>query len=295
MKRFIILFSLFSLILLSCSPVKDGYVAVCGGNEVKIIDMDNSDGRDIREVWSWKTDDPESGLPGKYAGYLTPLDECKFVDGNTKLLLTSSKCAVVLLDIKSRKALFHAKVPMAHSAEMLPGGRVAVALSTHKKGNALEIYDVRHPEKVLYRDTLYSGHGVLWNEKRQSLYALGHSELREYKLKDWETATPSLDRVSTWKLPVYSGHDLSLVDQDSFLISGREGVVWFYPESGTFAPYEPLKDLQHIKSVNYRKSDGRLLYTVAEERWWTHNVYQKNPDRMITIDSMKIYKVRPVW
>lgn len=136
MKRFIILFSLFSLILLSCSPVKDGYVAVCGGNEVKIIDMDNSDGRDIREVWSWKTDDPESGLPGKYAGYLTPLDECKFVDGNTKLLLTSSKCAVVLLDIKSRKALFHAKVPMAHSAEMLPGGRVAVALSIHKKGNA---------------------------------------------------------------------------------------------------------------------------------------------------------------
>lgn len=35
--------------------------------------------------------------------------------------------------------------------------------------------------------------------------------------------------------------------------------------------------------------------TVAEERWWTHNVYQKNPDRMITIDSMQIYKVRPVW
>ena len=92
------------------------------------------------------------------------------------------------------------------------------------------------------------------------------------------------------------GRNTELFGQEKVIyISGKEGVVWFYPESGTFAPYEPLKDLQHIKSVNYRKSDGRLIYTVAEERWWTHNVYQKNPDRMITIDSMKIYKVRPVW
>ena len=294
MKRIIYLLYI-AFIAISCSDVNENCIALCGGKNLLIVDMAQSEGDDIKTVWSWRIDDPDSGLPAEYAKWLKPLDECKFVDGRSKLLITSSTNAVVLMDIKTKKALFYAQVPMAHSADLLPGGRVAVALSTHKKGNALEIYDVKHSEKLLYRDSLYSGHGVVWNEKRQSLYALGYTELREYKLKNWNTDSPSLERVATWTLPVKSGHDLSPVGEDHFLVSGTEGVRWFNLEDGTFSDFEPLKDVMKVKAVNHRKSDGKLIYTKAEESWWTHNVYQENPQKKITIDSINIYKVRPAW
>lgn len=279
----------------SCSPYGENHVAVCGGKEVKIIDMVKSDGETLHEVWSWRIDDPTEGLPAEYAEYLNPLDECKFVDGNSKLLLTSSTSAVVLIDLKTKKNLFYARVPMAHSADLLPGDRVAVALSTHKLGNSLEIYDIAQPEKVLWRDSLYSGHGVVWHAERESLYALGYDVLREYKLKDWQSDTPSLELKQSWSIPVKSGHDLMKVDAQRMLVSGHEGVYWFDVESGEYTPFEPLQSTENVKSVNYNAKSGKLVYTKAEESWWTHHIYQENPTKVITIDDMNIYKVRPAW
>lgn len=278
-----------------CSAFGEDCVAVCGGGEVKIIDMAKSEGDKLHEVWSWRIDEQTEGLPAEYAEYLNPLDECKFVDGKRKLLLTSSHSGVVLIDLKTRKNLFYARVPMAHSADLLPNDRVAVALSTHEKGNSLEIYDIAQPEKVLWRDSLYSGHGTVWHAERESLYALGYDVLREYKLRDWQSDSPSLEMVASWPIPVRSGHDLVKVDEQRMLVSGHEGVYWFDVESGQYAPFEPLAETVNVKSVNYNARSGRLIYTKAEESWWTHHIYQENPAKVITIDNMNIYKVRPAW
>lgn len=291
-KYFSIIIAVLSL--LACSPVSKDCVAVCGGREVKIIDIKASQGTDFKEVWSWKLDDPATVLPKGYRKYLHNFDDCKFVDGNKRLLLTSSGGGMVLLDIRRKEILTYAKVPMAHSADLLPGGRIAVALSTHSKGNALEIYDVDSPEKVIIRDSLYSGHGVVWNEDRQSLYALGYKELREYKLVDWDSAEPSLERVATWEIPMTSGHDLSSVDNDRMLVSAHEGVMFFNLNTGEFTPFEPLKDVHNVKSVNFDPQTSRLLFTKGEISWWTHNIYQQNPDKTVTIDSLNVYKIRPV-
>lgn len=286
---------LVAAVATGCSAYNENHVAICGGEEVKIIDISRSEGRNIAEVWSWRIDEPTEGLPAEYGKYLKPLDECKFVAGNRKLLLTSSHSAVVLLDIESKRCDFYARVPMAHSADLLPNNRIAVALSTNERGNSLEIYDIAQPEKLLFRDSLYSGHGAVWHAERKSLYALGYDVLREYKLKDWNSDTPSLEMVASWAIPVKSGHDLTKVDKRNMLVSGHEGVVWFDVESGEFSPFEPLKDTHNVKSVNYSPSLDRLIYTKGEISWWTHNVYQQNPDKTITIDSMNIYKVRPAW
>ena len=286
---------LVAVVAASCSPYGENHVAVCGGKDVKIIDMSKSDGENLHEVWSWRIDEPTEGLPAEYAEYLNPLDECKFVDGNSKLLLTSSTSAVVLIDLKTKKNLFYARVPMAHSADLLPRDRVAVALSTHSKGNSLEIYDIAQPEKVLWRDSLYSGHGAVWHAERESLYALGYDVLREYKLKAWESDTPSLELVASWSIPVKSGHDLMKVDAERMLVSGHEGVYWFDVNSGEYTPFEPLKSTVNVKSVNYNAKSGKLVYTKAEESWWTHHIYQENPTKVITIEDMNIYKVRPAW
>lgn len=278
----------------ACSPINRDCVALCGGKEVKIIDMTKSEGQEVAQVWQWNIEEPTEGLPAEYAKHLNPLDECKFVDGNSKLLLTSSGSATVLLDIESRRCLFYARTPMAHSADLLPEERIVVALSTHKKGNSLELYDIDSPEKVIWKDSLYSGHGAVWHAKRESLYALGYDVLREYKLKDWASDNPSLEKVAEWPIPVKSGHDLSLADDSRMLVSGHEGVYFFDVESGEFSPFEPLKETRNIKSVNYCPKSGRTVYTKAEESWWTHNIYQQNPDKRVTIDSLRIYKVRPV-
>jgi hypothetical protein len=279
----------------SCSPYGENHIAVCGGKDVKIIDMAKSNGENLHEVWSWCIEDPTEGLPAEYAEYLNPLDECKFVDGNSKLLLTSSTSAVVLIDLKTKKNLFYARVPMAHSADLLPRDRVAVALSTHSKGNSLEIYDIAQPEKVLWRDSLYSGHGAVWHAERESLYALGYDVLREYKLKNWESDTPSLELLASWPIPVKSGHDLVKIDSERMLVSGHEGVYWFDVKSGEYTAFEPLKSTENVKSVNYNAKSGKLVYTKAEESWWTHHIYQENPAKVITIENMNIYKVRPAW
>ena len=286
---------LVAAVVTSCSPFNENCVAVCGGHDVKIIDMAESEGTTLHEVWSWNIDEPIEGLPAEYAEYLNPLDECKLVDNNRKLLLTSSSSAVVLIDLKTKKNLFYARVPKAHSADLLPGDRVAGALSTHKKGNSLEIYDFAQPEKVLWRDSLYSGHGAVWHAERESIYALGYDVLREYKLKDWQSATPSLELVASWSIPVKSGHDLMKVDADRMLVSGHEGVYWFDVNSGEYPPFEPVHSTEYVKSVNYNAKNGRLVYTKAEESWWTHHIYQENPTKVITIDDMNIYKVRPAW
>ena len=286
---------LVAVMATGCSVYNENHLAVCGGKEVRIIDMQSSHGDNVAQVWSWSVEDKTQGLPDEYAEYLTPLDECKFVDGNKKLLLTSSSSAVVLLDIKSKVCEFYARTPMAHSADLLPNNRIAVALSTNIKGNSLEIYDISQPEKVIWRDSLYSGHGVVWHAERESVYALGYDVLREYKLKDWQSDTPSLELAASWPLPIKSGHDLVKVDAKQMLVSGHEGVRWFNVESGEFSPFEPLKDTRNVKSVNYNPTLRRLIYTKGEVSWWTHNIYQQNPDKTITIDSLNIYKVRPAW
>ena len=287
-----LLFIIVTLLCAGCTSVKKEWMAVCGDGIVRIIDMAESDSTDIKEVWRWDKDDPQVNLPKGYDMLMRNLDECKFVDNNTKMLLTASGDGMMLLDIKTKDILCYAHVPMAHSADLLPNNRIAVALSTHKQGNALEIYDIDTPEKVVFRDSLYSGHGVVWNEKRQRLYALGYKELREYELMDWNTDQPSLKQVKMWEIPMESGHDLSPVDDNRMLVSPHEGAMWFDIDKEEFSPFEPLRDVENVKSVNYNPETQKLVYTKAEISWWTHHIYQENPNKVVTMDSLKVYKVR---
>ena len=291
-----IIITVAALFTLGCSPFNKDCVAVCGDDKVWILDFAHSNDNNIKEVWSWKADHTVKSLPEEYIKRLQTIDECKVVDNNSKLLVTSSGGCCLLIDIPTKEVLFYTKAVNAHSAELLPNGRIAVALSVNGRdlGDALELYDINQSEKCLYRDSLYSGHGVVWNEKRNSLFTLGYKELCEYKLKDWQSDAPSLEKIATWILPVDEGHDLSPVDDNRMLISGFEGVVWFDIEKGEFSPFEPLKDVEDIKSVNLDPKNGRLIYTKGEGSWWTRNVYQQNPDCTITIDSAHLYKARPL-
>ena len=287
----IITYLIISFFFVACNKPA-GELILCGDDKILIIDEQASNGSDVKIVWSWQASDAASQLPEAYQRYLRTMDECKPVDGGKNILATSSSGGVLLIERATKKILFYAYVPNAHSADVLPGGRIAVALSTHQDGNSLELYDRNQPEKVLFKDSLYSGHGVIWNDKRQRLYALGYDDLREYSLLNWNTSSPSLKLEKKWIIPGISGHDLFPVSDNELLITEHYGVHSFDISAEKFTPFEPLKTAANVKSVNYISKTQKLVYTIAEESWWTFNIYIRNPDKTINIPDIKMYKVR---
>lgn len=295
MKQLIaLLITLFFTV--SCSTPKEDFsheLLICGDNKVWIIDKEKSEGENVEVIWKWENTDVKDQIPEEYQKHLRTMDECKFVDKNTKLLLTASSGGVVLIDRATKECLFYAYAPMAHSADLLPGNKIAVALSTNPKGNSIEIYDISQPEVVLFKDSLYSGHGSVWMDKRKRYYALGFDQLREYSLMDWTSSSPKLKLERTWTIPGRGGHDLMPISNNELLVSEHHGVSLFNIDTEKFEPFAPLDTAKNIKSVNYNKATGELIYTKAEISWWTHNIYLKNPDKVITIPEIDLYKVRP--
>ncbi|MBQ8061141.1 MAG: hypothetical protein IJ205_04290 [Bacteroidales bacterium] len=269
------------------------YVVACGDKDVYIVDASKSTDDSLAVIWHWNVFESYGQIPDDYRHWIRVLDDCKPVNGGKQLLLTSSANGTLLLDIATRKCLFYARTPMSHSADVLPGNRIAVANSTNKKGNSLEIYDIARPDVCVWKDSLYFGHGVVWSEKYQKLYALGFQELRRYSLKDWESASPSLVLEETLPLPGGGGHELSAAGEDAFIVTNHGGAYLFDIHSKTFTPFGPLEGVKNVKSLNYDPASGRVVYTVAETSWWTSHIYMKSPDKTLSFDpKWRLYKVR---
>ena len=148
----------------------------CGDNHVFVINADLAK-ETYKEgiLWSLDVKTLASGL-GLAANRCDHLDDCKFVDNGTKLLLTSSYGWCALLDYPTGNMLFHTtQVPNAHSAEYIPGGYVAVATSVGSSDlhNRVQLYSIDKSEQILARAYLYSGHGLVWDYSRNVLYGAG--------------------------------------------------------------------------------------------------------------------------
>ncbi|MEG3125924.1 DUF6528 family protein [Sphingomonas sp. GB1N7] len=240
----------------------------CGDDQVREYAVDSGD--KAKEVWRW-TAAQATDLPASYREtLLTRIDECKPVDGDRAILATSSTGGVVLIDRRTGKVRFRATAPMAHSADLLPNGRIAVALSIHAAGDRLEVYDIARSEWPLFHLDLPSGHGVVWDATRATLFALSRDHLQTFALKDWNSAAPSLVETHRYDLPgERDGHDLSHdAATGDYIVTTAESVWRFDPESGTFAAFAPLAALPRAKAVSL--TQRRMAWVQAEESWWAH-------------------------
>jgi hypothetical protein len=286
-----IMFSMLTQSVYSQEILKSGYFVATGDDKVFIIDPSKSNENHAEVVWQWNATEAID-IPAGYKNYLKSLDECKPVLNNTKILVCSSSGATLLIDIATKKVDFYARTPMAHSADLLPGNRIAVANSTHKDGNNLELYEIGQSEHRLFSDTLYSGHGVVWDWQRERLFVLGYQLLKSYSLENWNSNSPSLKLEKSWIIPDESGHDLSMVDGNHLLISTHHSIFSFDIEEEQFTEFVPLKGRENLKSVNYNPETENIVYTIAEESWWTENIYQTNPKKTISLPGVHLYKVR---
>ncbi len=278
----------------------------CGDNMVYMIDAGLADETTYKDAitWSWDATTAAATL-GLAENRCTHLDDCKPVDNGKKLLCTSSYNWCVLLDIETKEVLFHTTAaPNAHSAELLPGNRIVVACSegSDAGNNSAQLYDISQPNLIRYQSTLGSAHGVVWNETTQRLYAIGGQSLQIYKLKDWDTTTPSLELEKTVQTPQSGLHDMSLVNSNTLCIGGCRAYLYDIG-ANQFTEMKLFAASTAIKSINYNDETGELWYTDStipegSQTWSTQTIrYSTDKDastetRTIKVPDLDMYKVR---
>lgn len=283
---------------------KFGYteLAFVGSTNVYIINADNSDADNLDVLWHW--DSSQSDIPASHRGMFVHCDDAKSVDSGTKILVTSSSstggCA--LIDRASRKCLFYARANNAHSAELLPGGRIVVACSIggNDRNNSLIVFDEDKPDVVRFQTALTSAHGVQWIASRQRLYAIGENNLVEYSLQDWNTDNPKLKVERTITTPKNGLHDLTTVSDNELLCAGNSAYL-LQLDNMTFTEIPQFRGETTVKSVNYNKESGAIWTTIAEESWWTFHIKElhigsNDPVKVLSVPFDKfgtnVYKCR---
>jgi hypothetical protein len=265
----------------------------CGREEVFIIDAETNQSLPIKKLWSWKAAERKD-LPESFRSLFRTTDDCKPVAGGSRILISASSGGLALVEYPSGKVIWYAKVGNAHSVELLPNDRIAVAGSTHDEGNRVAIYDIRKPDQQLFHEELYSGHGVVWDSRRERLWALGFDELRAYHLEDWETNEPRLKLMATHKLPSPGGHDLSpLPSSTNLIVTASKNVFIFDRDTGSFTEHETLGNEVSVKCVSVHPKTGRTAWTQGEDgEWWSPHIRFLNPEGVLKLEGERLYKVR---
>lgn len=266
---------------------------LCGMSEVFLIDATAAEKGTFKKLWSWRAKDRQD-LPEAQRGRFGTTDDCKPVDGGTKLLISSSSSGCALVEYPSGNVLWHGHVQSAHSLELLPRERVIVAGSTGGSGNRLVVFDLAQSDKPIYETPLPSGHGVVWDESRKCLWALGLKELRRYELKDWESDKPSLAMQASHTLPDEDGHDLLAVPNSADLIVSTHGHVYLFDRDKlAFRLHPDLGDKALVKSVSILPATGRTVFIQASEKaWWSGMIGFHSPAGEIKPTNEKLYKAR---
>src|SRR5262249_49352827 len=136
----------------------------CGREKVLILDLNARDaGGTPRTIWSWRAAD-RAELPPDVRALFRTTDDCKPVDGGRRILITASRGGgVALVERANGAVVFYGRAVNAHSADLLPNGRIAVAAShdaRENKGDALVLFDVKQADRELWRTELPVAHGA---------------------------------------------------------------------------------------------------------------------------------------
>jgi hypothetical protein len=281
------------LAILLATTVKAEPLVLCGWDEVFVLELSDAQKGKTDKLWSWRAKDRKE-LPEAIRGSFGTTDDCKPVDGGSKILISSSGGGCALVERPSGRVLWYAGVPNAHSLERLPRDRVIVAGSVAPKGNRLILFDLARPNRPVWETPLVSAHGVVWDEKRECLWALGLNELRCYEPKDWAGQHPSFTMKASHRLPAGDGHDLQAIPRsDDLVVTTGPRVYLFDREKRQFRPHPELGGKENVKCVSVHPVSGRTVFVQASAgAWWSDTIGLLSPAAQVRLPGERLYKAR---
>lgn len=267
-------------------------LVACGWDNLSIFEVRPKAAEPVREIWFWKPQEYE-GVPADVYDLYHHIDECKPFDGGDRILVTASTDGVGVVDRRNRRFIHVGVSRNAHSADLLPRGRIAVA-SSHG-GDSLTVFTGEAGGKVLIRKPLPGGHGVHWDEAARRLYALSETAIEIFELVDWDSDQPDLRLVKTIPLPEKEGHELSRVPGTSRFHVTTATRAWSFDSLGEgLSPDPELADQPNTKAVATHAATGTLAWTRADPKgWWTYNLRLRDHGRTIVAPvNKRYYKLR---
>jgi len=218
------------------------------------------------------------------------LAEAKPVKQSSQLLIAGgSGGGVALVRISDKKVLFHGYGGESpHSAELLPDGNIVVASS---QDHRLRLFhEVPHSAKYIDL-ALPSAHGVVWDFKRNQLWALGLDTL--YAVKYLATEPPSLSIAERYALPSHEGHDLfPRMNGKTLFVTTQKSAYDFYPETGAFRSLEPFSRLGDVKNIAELSDNGDVAIVQGVFQWWSDTVMLFTPEQNKRMYGARFYKAR---
>lgn len=227
----------------------------------------------VRLRWSPSTA-PE--LPDEHRSWFGLPSECKPLSDRCHALITASNGGMAVVDMIAQHAVFHAFVGgNPHSAAQLPDGSIACASSS---GNTITLIPTCNlqqadaPSEPFFTTNLKNAHGVVWDDKRQILWAIGLESLVGYTY-NFNAQAPQLQRHLEFDLPGYArhGHDLIAVPDTDFLISTGVGVAVFDRERHVFVL---VADILNLKSISLTGTDeaSAIITQKPTTQWWSDQI-----------------------
>ena len=270
------------------SKVSQNAKIVCADQSKRGIVM--IDAASNRIVWQW-TADADEAIASQHKKWFNNIDEVKPVNGTSQLLVTASCGAVAIIDIAKNKAVFYAyDTGNLHSAALLPDGNIVTAASD---GNHICLFDKTQNRNTFdtVKKTNYElefAHGVVWDKKREILWALGLNQIKAFKYET--TPKTKLVLLENIYLPTkdFNGHDLyPIPDKDLLFVTGEKSVCVFDPVSKKIftACYE-----ENLKSIS--QLNGEIIFLRPEISWYSQTIKFANGKTVASAKGAKFYKAR---
>lgn len=285
---------LFAALLQSCatkerSSSKELFVCDQNSKKVILLKLDSDWNDSSKVIWSWSAIESLE-IPENEKGWYDYLAEAKPVKQSSQLLIAGgSGGGVALVRSNDKKILFHAYGGESpHSAELLPDGNIVAASS---QDNLLRLF-YAVPNRTKYVDlALPSAHGVVWDFKRNYLWALGLDTL--YAVKYLAAESPALAIINRYALPSHDGHDLfPRMNGQTLLVTTQKGVYEFDPQTGIFRALEPFSKFGDVKSIAELSDNSGVAIVQGIFQWWNDTVMLFNPEQNKRMYGARIYKAR---
>ncbi|TZF81482.1 hypothetical protein FW774_18145 [Pedobacter sp. BS3] len=254
-------------------------------NRIAIVDLPSK-----TMIWEWSAA-MNTTIPAAHIQWLSSPTEAKPVYNNKYILLTGE--AVALVRIADKKLMFYAYVGgNVHSAELLPDGNIVAASSAGNKLTLVKVDTLHYPDNV-YTKTypINDGHNVVWDKKRQVLWAGSALDLQAYTY-NFDCAAPGL--TFSYSLTLPEGlHDLFPVyGEDALWLSGGSKVYQYKFDTKQFEVIPIAQSSVGVKSVSSGPAGFPTIIIRSKISWWTDEILSMNGESLYMQNNLRIYKAR---